>query len=481
MNTIIKDTNQMIKKDDIEVWLLAQQNKDLLRFLTCGNVDDGKSTLIGRLLHDVCYIYEDQLSSLYNDSKRYRIQGEKLNLALLVDGLQAEREQGITIDVAYRYFSTEKRKFIIADTPGHDQYTRNMVTGASTCQLAIILLDARKGIVNQTRRHSFISSLLNIKQLIIAINKMDLINYDANIFNNIKQDYINFITKLPINPNVYFVPISALRGDNIVSKSQKMSWYHGSTILKILENIDLDVFINNKPMRFPVQYVNRFNIDFRGYSGTIASGTIRVGQNVKVLPSNIQSNIKRIVTFDGDLIEANAGQAITLILNDELDISRGDLIVDINSDLNLTKSVIANVVWMSDKPMKKNQSYFIKMASKKIIGNIENIIHQINISSLETYKVDNLSLNSIGLVKINFEEPMVVDKYYNNPVTGGLIFIDRFSNATVGAGMINKYKLDLEHTGCYDNNYNNFELELNSLIRCYFPHWKARNLLDKKQ
>ncbi|MXP51229.1 sulfate adenylyltransferase subunit CysN [Pantoea sp. SoEX] len=476
MNDVVEDIKNNIKKNGIKNWLFAQKDKDLLRFLTCGNVDDGKSTLIGRLLHDCCYIHEDQLSLLYNDSKRYSIQGEKLNLALLVDGLQAEREQGITIDVAYRYFSTAKRNFIIADTPGHDQYTRNMVTGASTCQLAIILIDARKGIVAQTRRHSFISTLLNIKQLIVAVNKMDLINYDFDIFNKIKKDYIDFSIKLPKDLKVDFVPISALRGDNVVSRSTIMTWYNGNTLLDILENTDLHKVINDQPMRFPVQYINRFNTDFRGYCGTVASGNITMGQSIKVLPSGLESSIARIVTFDGDLNRATVGQAITLILKDEIDISRGDLILDVDDNIKPVNSAFVTIVWMSEKPMKVNQSYYIKIASKIVVINVEKIIHQINMNSMEKYKVNNLILNSIGLVKINFEEPVIIDTFKENKVTGGLIFIDRISNSTMGAGMIYEKKIDVKN---YNDKYSNFELELNSLIRNYFPHWNVRDLLKK--
>ncbi|PPI87759.1 sulfate adenylyltransferase subunit CysN [Candidatus Pantoea edessiphila] len=476
MSTIVEDTKQIIKKDSIKAWLFSQQSKDLLRFLTCGSVDDGKSTLIGRLLHDCCYIYEDQLSLLYTDSKRYNIQGEQLNLALLVDGLQAEREQGITIDVAYRYFSTVKRNFIIADTPGHDQYTRNMVTGASNCQLAIILVDARKGIIDQTRRHSFISTLLNIKHLIVAINKMDLVNYNSDIFDNITQEYLNFAKKISQNLDINFVPISALRGDNIVVKSEKMSWYNGFSLLDILENININNCMKNQSMRFPVQYVNYVRAGFRGYSGTLASGIIKAGQSIRVLPSGIKSTIERIVTFDGDLKEATAGKAITLILKKEIDISRGDLIVDVNTNIMSAKSAIVNVVWMSEKCMKEQQSYYIKIAGKKVVIHVENIIHKIDINSLETYKVNSLSLNSIGLVKILFEEPIVIDRYDQNPITGGLIFIDRISNATTGAGMIIEPKYDLNN---YKDKYSNFEIELNSLVRSHFPHWHVRDLLAK--
>ena len=331
MNTVI--AQQIAEQGGVEAWLTAQQHKSLLRFLTCGSVDDGKSTLIGRLLHDTRQIYEDQLSSLHNDSKRHGTQGEKLDLALLVDGLQAEREQGITIDVAYRYFSTEKRKFIIADTPGHEQYTRNMATGASTCDLAILLIDARKGVLDQTRRHSFISTLLGIKHLVVAINKMDLVEYRQETFEQIKQDYLDFAAQLPGDLDIRFVPMSALEGDNVATPSTTMPWYSGPTLLDVLETVELKRVVDHQPMRFPVQYVNRPNLDFRGYAGTLASGTVRPGQRVKVLPSGVESTIARIVTFDGDLPEAAAGEAITLVLNDEIDISRGDLLVAADADL----------------------------------------------------------------------------------------------------------------------------------------------------
>ena len=320
MNTAL--AQQIANEGGVEAWMIAQQHKSLLRFLTCGSVDDGKSTLIGRLLHDTRQIYEDQLSSLHNDSKRHGTQGEKLDLALLVDGLQAEREQGITIDVAYRYFSTEKRKFIIADTPGHEQYTRNMATGASTCELAILLIDARKGVLDQTRRHSFISTLLGIKHLVVAINKMDLVDYSEETFTRIREDYLTFAGQLPGNLDIRFVPLSALEGDNVASQSESMPWYSGPTLLEVLETVEIQRVVDAQPMRFPVQYVNRPNLDFRGYAGTLASGRVEVGQRVKVLPSGVESNVARIVTFDGDREEAFAGEAITLVLTDEIDISR---------------------------------------------------------------------------------------------------------------------------------------------------------------
>jgi len=472
MNTVI--AQQIADQGGVEAWLTAQQHKSLLRFLTCGSVDDGKSTLIGRLLHDTRQIYEDQLSSLHNDSKRHGTQGEKLDLALLVDGLQAEREQGITIDVAYRYFSTEKRKFIIADTPGHEQYTRNMATGASTCDLAILLIDARKGVLDQTRRHSFISTLLGIKHLVVAINKMDLVEYSQDRFEQIKQDYLDFAAQLPDDLDIRFVPMSALEGDNVASASQTMPWYSGPTLLDVLETVELKRVVDHQPMRFPVQYVNRPHLDFRGYAGTLASGSVQVGQRVKVLPSGVESAIARIVTFDGDLQEAGAGEAITLVLQDEIDISRGDLLVDASETLSAVQSASVDVVWMAEQPLQAGQSYDLKIAGKKTRGRVEKVLHQVEINSLETRQVDALPLNGIGRIEITFDEPMVLDSYQQNPVTGGMIFIDRLSNVTVGAGMIHQPNPDAPvNTG----EFSAFELELNALVRRHFPHWNARDLL----
>ncbi|TPE14018.1 sulfate adenylyltransferase subunit CysN [Pantoea vagans] len=472
MNTVI--AQQIADQGGVEAWLTAQQHKSLLRFLTCGSVDDGKSTLIGRLLHDTRQIYEDQLSSLHNDSKRHGTQGEKLDLALLVDGLQAEREQGITIDVAYRYFSTEKRKFIIADTPGHEQYTRNMATGASTCDLAILLIDARKGVLDQTRRHSFISTLLGIKNLVVAINKMDLVDYSQDRFEAIKQDYLDFAAQLPDDLDIRFVPMSALEGDNVATASQTMPWYTGPTLLDVLETVELKRVVDHQPMRFPVQYVNRPNLDFRGYAGTLASGSVQVGQRVKVLPSGVESTIARIVTFDGDLQDAGAGEAITLVLQDEIDISRGDLLVDASETLTAVQSASVDVVWMAEQPLQAGQSYDLKIAGKKTRGRVEKVLHQVDINSLATHQVDALPLNGIGRIEIVFNEPMVLDSYQQNPVTGGMIFIDRLSNVTVGAGMIHQPNQEvLASTG----EFSAFELELNALVRRHFPHWNARDLL----
>ncbi|WP_168385700.1 sulfate adenylyltransferase subunit CysN [Erwinia amylovora] len=473
MNHII--AQQIADQGGVEAWLHAQQHKSLLRFLTCGSVDDGKSTLIGRLLHDTRQIYEDQLSSLHNDSKRHGTQGEKLDLALLVDGLQAEREQGITIDVAYRYFSTEKRKFIIADTPGHEQYTRNMATGASTCDLAILLIDARKGVLDQTRRHSFISTLLGIKHLVVAINKMDLVDYSQTTFEQIKQDYLNFATQLPDNLDIRFVPLSALEGENVAAPSLQMSWYSGPTLLDVLETVEVQRVVEQQPMRFPVQYVNRPNLDFRGYAGTLSSGRVQVGQRVKVLPSGVESAVARIVTFDGDLQQAAAGQAINLVLKDEIDISRGDLLVDAEAELTPVRAAAVDVVWMAEQPLVPGQSFDVKIAGKKTRARVEKIAHQVEINNLTQHSSAELPLNAIGLVNIIFDEPMVLDSYQQNPVTGGMIFIDRLTNVTVGAGMIRQPLAEELSAG--STNFSAFELELNALVRRHFPHWNARDLL----
>ncbi|OON39622.1 sulfate adenylyltransferase subunit CysN [Izhakiella australiensis] len=475
MNTVI--AQQIAEQGGVEAWLHAQQHKSLLRFLTCGSVDDGKSTLIGRLLHDTRQIYEDQLSSLHNDSKRHGTQGEKLDLALLVDGLQAEREQGITIDVAYRYFSTEKRKFIIADTPGHEQYTRNMATGASTCELAILLIDARKGVLDQTRRHSFISTLLGIKHLLVAVNKMDLVEYSQQRFEQIKQDYLDFAAQLPGDVDIRFVPISALEGENVASQSPRMPWYSGPTLLDVLETVEVNRVVDHQPMRFPVQYVNRPNLDFRGYAGTLASGQVTVGQRVKVLPSGVESSVARIVTFDGDLTQAQAGEAITLVLEDEIDISRGDLLVEAAAALKPVQGASLDVVWMAEQPLVPGQSFDVKIAGKKTRARVENIQYQVEINSLTQRTVENLPLNGIGLIDVTFDEPLAIDPYQQNPVSGGIIFIDRLSNVTVGAGMIREPQ-DVGHSERAD--YGSFELELNALVRRYFPHWGARDLLGGK-
>ncbi|NBN69604.1 sulfate adenylyltransferase subunit CysN [Proteus sp. G2618] len=483
MGLLAVKTNQLVageiaQQGGVERYLKTQQNKGLLRFLTCGNVDDGKSTLIGRLLHDTRQIYEDQLSTLQNESKKIGTQGEKLDLALLVDGLAAEREQGITIDVAYRYFSTSKRKFIIADTPGHAQYTRNMATGASTSSLSILLIDARKGVQEQTRRHSFISTLLGIRHLIVAINKMDLVDYQQATFDSIQQDYLHFADQLPTDLTIEFVPISALDGDNVVSSSLNMSWYQGKTLLSLLEDAPVKLGSDVQPLRFPVQYVNRPDLDFRGYSGTVSSGVLYQGQQIKVLPSGKQTTIKRIVTFDGDLTQAKAGQAITLVLADEIDISRGDIIVDDNDTTpNISTHALIDVVWMSEQPLVQGHTLDIKIVGKKSRVKIENIHYQVDVNKLTQQVTDNLSLNAIGSVEASFEEPLVLDNYQTNADMGGLIFIDRLSNVTVGAGLIRETRDNAIQT---TTQYDAFEIELNQLIRRHFPHWGARDLLGGK-
>lgn len=483
MGLLAIKTNQLVageiaQQGGVERYLKTQQNKGLLRFLTCGNVDDGKSTLIGRLLHDTRQIYEDQLSTLQNESKKIGTQGEKLDLALLVDGLAAEREQGITIDVAYRYFSTSKRKLIIADTPGHAQYTRNMATGASTSTLSILLIDARKGVQEQTRRHSFISTLLGIRHLIVAINKMDLVDYQQAIFDSIQQDYLHFADQLPTDLTIEFVPISALDGDNVVSPSLNMPWYQGKTLLSLLEDAPVKLGSDMQLLRFPVQYVNRPDLDFRGYSGTVSSGVLYQGQQIKVLPSGQRSTIKRIVTFDGDLTQASAGQAITLVLADEIDISRGDIIVDDNDTIaNISTHALIDVVWMSEQPLVQGHTLDIKIAGKKSRAKIENIHYQVDVNKLTQQVTDNLSLNAIGSVEASFEEPLVLDNYQANADMGGLIFIDRLSNVTVGAGLIRETRDNAIQT---TTQYDAFEVELNQLIRRHFPHWGARDLLGGK-
>ncbi|MEX6148510.1 sulfate adenylyltransferase subunit CysN [Providencia hangzhouensis] len=469
--------HQIEQQGGVEPYLLAQQQKGLLRFLTCGNVDDGKSTLIGRLLHDTRQIYQDQLSTLQSDSKRIGTQGEKLDLALLVDGLAAEREQGITIDVAYRYFSTEKRKFIIADTPGHEQYTRNMATGASTCSLSILLIDARKGVQEQTRRHSFISTLLGIRHLIVAVNKMDLVDYSEAIFEKIKQDYQKFAMELPVDLTVWFVPISALDGDNIVNASDNFKWYQGDTLLSILENVQVEQKASEQALRFPVQYVNRPNLDFRGYSGTLSAGIVEVGQKVKVLPSGSISAIKEIVTFSGLQDFAVPGEAITLVLEDEIDISRGDLIVAQDETLQSTQHASVDVVWMSEQPLVQGQQLDIKIAGKRSRAKVENIQYQVDINNLTQKVATELPLNGIGLVEFSFDEPLLLENYQRNADTGGMIFIDRLTNVTVGAGLVRETQAP-----AFDqpNDFSEFEIELNKLVRRHFPHWGARDVLGGK-
>ncbi|SFI88927.1 adenylylsulfate kinase /sulfate adenylyltransferase subunit 1 [Pseudomonas guineae] len=423
--------------EDILAYLAQHERKELLRFLTCGNVDDGKSTLIGRLLHDSKMIYEDHLDAITKDSKKVGTTGEDIDLALLVDGLQAEREQGITIDVAYRYFSTTKRKFIIADTPGHEQYTRNMATGASNCDLAIILIDARYGVQTQTKRHSFIASLLGIKHIVIAVNKMDLKGFDQGVFEQIKADYLAFVEGIAFKPSsMHFVPMSALKGDNVVNKSEQSPWYTGQSLMEILETVEVAGDRNFDDLRFPVQYVNRPNLNFRGFAGTLASGIVRKGDEVVALPSGKGSKVKSIVTFEGELEQAGPGQAITITLEDEIDVSRGDMLVHGDNRPQVVDSFDAMLVWMAEEPMLPGKKYDIKRATSYVPGSIASIAHRVDVNTLEEGAASSLQLNEIGQVRIALDAPIALDGYAHNRTTGSFIIIDRLTNGTVGAGMI---------------------------------------------
>ncbi|GMM91284.1 sulfate adenylyltransferase subunit CysN [Vibrio fortis] len=457
----------------IEGYLSQHQHKSMLRFLTCGSVDDGKSTLIGRLLHDTQQIYEDQLAAVHNDSQRVGTTGEKPDLALLVDGLQAEREQGITIDVAYRYFSTQKRKFIIADTPGHEQYTRNMATGASTCDLAVILIDARKGVLDQTRRHSFISNLLGLKHFVVAVNKMDLVEYSQDRFEEIRDEYLEFAENLEGETNIQILPVSALEGANVAAASKELAWFEGPSLLEVLENVDIDQKRSAGEFRFPVQYVNRPNLDFRGFAGTIASGSVKVGDEIKALPSGKTSKVARIVTFDGDLESAQAGLAVTLTLEDEIDISRGDLIVLKNAEVASTNHILADVVWMTEQALQPGREYDIKIAGKKTVGQVTAVRHQYDINNLATHEASELPLNGIGLCEWSLNETVALDKYRDSADTGGFIVIDRLTNVTVGAGLIRE-RLDSVEQKVGD--FSAFEIEFNALVRKHFPHWDAKDI-----
>ena len=397
-------------------------------------MDDGKSTLIGRLLHDTRTIYEDQLAAVERDSVRFGTTGG-VDLALLTDGLKAEREQGITIDVAYRYFSTDRRKFIIADTPGHEQYTRNMATGASTCHVAIILIDARHGVMTQTRRHSFIVSLLGLKHVLVAINKMDLVDYAEEVFEQIKRDYTGFVAKLGI-PDVQFIPISALHGDNVVDKSRAMPWYLGPPLLTHLETVHIASDGNLADLRVPVQYVLRPHLDFRGFAGTIASGVLRRGDEVTALPSGRKSKVKAIVTYDAELDEAFAPMAVTVTLEDEIDVSRGDMLVHPGNTPHVSSLIEAMVVWMAEKPFTSGRSYWIKQTTRTVAGQIAELRYGVDVNTLEKHPATQLQMNEVGHVVLELNQPIAYDPYKINPATGAFIVIDRITNNTVGAGMI---------------------------------------------
>lgn len=422
---------------DIHAYLKSHEEKSLLRFITCGSVDDGKSTLIGRLLYESKMIFEDQLASLEADSKKSGTQGDQIDFALLVDGLASEREQGITIDVAYRFFSTEKRKFIVADTPGHEQYTRNMATGASTADLAIILIDARKGILTQTRRHSFIASSVGIRNVVLAVNKMDLVDYDQKTFNDIDVAYRAFAETLDADFNIMTIPLSALAGDNVVERGENLDWYSGPTLMQHLEDVAIDEVDQAMPFRLPVQWVNRPNLDFRGFAGQIAGGTIKPGDKIKVLPSAKESTVKSIVTMDGELDEAVAGQSITLTLHDEIDISRGDLICKSEQPAEIGNQFEAKIIWMSDEKMFPGRTYIMKCGTTNAQATLATPKYKIDVNTMAHEATRNLTLNEIGICNISLDRSIAFDPYSSNRETGGFILIDKLSNATVGMGMLN--------------------------------------------
>ncbi len=425
----------MNAKIELDQYLEQQQQKDLLRFITCGSVDDGKSTLIGRLLYETKVLFEDQLGQLEADSKKLGTQGGELDFALLVDGLAAEREQGITIDVAYRFFATDKRKFIVADTPGHEQYTRNMVTGASTADLAVILIDARQGLLPQTRRHSYLVSLLGIRQVLVAVNKMDLMDYSEEVFNRIEADYRAFAAQLGLT-DIQCIPMSALKGDNLLQGSANMPWYQGPSLLQHLENAPLEAARSGAAFRLPVQWVNRPNLDFRGFAGNVAAGTIRVGERIRVLPSGQQSRVAGILGMAGAQEEAISGQAVTLTLEDEIDISRGDLIVRADAPPAVADQFEATLVWMGEEPMLPGRPYLMKIGCRTLGMSCATLKHKVNVNSLEQLAAKTLELNEIGVCNLSLDQAIAFDPYGENRDTGGFIIIDRLSNQTVGAGML---------------------------------------------
>ena len=476
------DTQNEKIASDIESYLKEHETKDMLRFLTCGSVDDGKSTLIGRMLYDAKMIFDDQLAAVEGESKKYGTTGEKIDMALLVDGLQSEREQGITIDVAYRFFTTENRKFIIADTPGHEQYTRNMVTGASTADVAIILIDARKGILTQTRRHSFIVNLLGIEHVIVAINKMDLVDFSEDVFNEISASYGALADELGIK-NTYYLPVSALDGDNVVDKSEKTPWYKGKPMLGLLDSMDVSKKQKDEDFRFPVQYVNRPNLDFRGFCGTIAAGSVKVGDEITVLPSGKTTKVKSIINA-GDITEADrtvttsevyAPMAVTLTTEDEVDISRGDMIVHTKNLPRVSNSLKVMLVWMDDKSMELGRSYDIKRATSVVSGSFEHINYKVDVNTYEREQVHKLGLNDIASCKMVLTQPIAADAYETNRLTGSFIVVDRITNNTVGAGMIvGVSRREQDVTKLATKPYTDAEKALNLYIRENFPEWECK-------
>jgi len=428
---------------DIEAYLDRHEKKDLLRFITCGSVDDGKSTLIGRLLYDTKLIFEDQLASLEADSRRVGTQGERIDFALLVDGLAAEREQGITIDVAYRFFTTDQRKFIVADTPGHEQYTRNMVTGASTAQLAVLLVDARKGVITQTRRHSFLVSLMGIDTVVVAINKMDLVHHDQSVFDRIAAEYEAFAARLGI-ANVVCIPISALDGDNVITASPNTPWYHGPALLPFLETVSVERDTGSRPFRLPVQWVSRPDLDFRGFAGTVAAGRVGIGDPVVALPGGQRSSVARIVGPDGDVAEAFEEQAVTLCLADEIDVSRGSVLAAAADPPEVADQFQAHVVWMAEEALLPGRAYLFRIGTQVVAGKVTNIRYQVNVNTLEHAAARHLDLNAVAVCNLSFDRPVVFEPYEKVPDLGAFVVIDRMSNRTVGAGMID-YALRRAH------------------------------------
>jgi bifunctional enzyme CysN/CysC len=429
------NAHRQLIDEDIEQYLEAHQHKTLLRFITCGSVDDGKSTLIGRLLYESKALLEDQLSALESDSKKHGTQGGELDFALLVDGLSAEREQGITIDVAYRFFATEKRKFIVADTPGHEQYTRNMITGASTADVAVILIDARKGVLTQTRRHSYLVSLIGIRRVVLAINKLDMVDYSQEVFEQIDADYRAFASRLGIE-HIQSIPLSALRGDNITEPSPNTPWYRGPSLMQFLETVELEQAREDAPLRMPVQWVNRPNLDFRGFSGRILGGSVRPGDAIRVLPSGKTSRVERIVTLNGDLQQAVTGQSVTLTLSDEIDISRGDVIAAADAPPAVADQFEATVVWMSEEAMLPGRPYLIKLGASSIGGALGQPKYQVDVNSLDQLPAKTLGLNEIGVCTLSLDRAAPFDPYAENRDMGSFIVIDRYTHQTVGAGML---------------------------------------------
>jgi bifunctional enzyme CysN/CysC len=431
---------------DVQAYLHAHEHKGLLRFITCGSVDDGKSTLIGRLLYESKMIFEDHLAALEADSKKVGTQGGELDFALLVDGLTAEREQGITIDVAYRFFSTDRRKFIVADTPGHEQYTRNMVTGASTAQVAVVMIDARKGVLTQTRRHSFLVSLLGIRKIVLAVNKLDMVGYSREVFDRIEADYRAFASSIGLT-DITCIPMSALRGDNVTERSPHTPWYDGPPLMEFLETVPIEEGLQEGPFRLPVQWVNRPNLDFRGFSGLVVGGQVKPGDRVRALPSGKESVVDRIVTLTGDLPLAVAGQSVTVTLRDEIDISRGDVLVDASNPAGVAEQIEATVVWMSEQPLVPGRPYLMKLGTRLAGATVRPPRYKINVNTLEQTPTSTLELNEIGVCDLLLDRPVAFDTYAQSRDMGGFILIDRILNSTIAAGLIRKGELNQEKLG----------------------------------